>query len=76
MCRILDPSAYGFGNALSISLLDMRRRAVGSFEHLRTSLLIKAFLLLNLIFVTKEEGSMTQSFSGVSWQVDIFNIGH
>lgn len=31
-----------------------------SFEHLRTSLLIKAFLLLNLIFVTKEEGSMTQ----------------
>lgn len=34
-----------------------------SFEHLRTSVLIKAFLLLNLIFVTKEEGTMTQSFN-------------
>ena len=34
MCRILDPSAYGFGNALSISLLDMLRRALGRDCHM------------------------------------------
>ena len=34
ICRILDPSAYGFGNALSISLLDMRRRALGRDCHM------------------------------------------
>ena len=35
-----------------------------SFEHLTfKDQCTKAFLLLNLIFVTKEEGTMTQSFN-------------